>query len=101
MKKILALSLAIVVFSVAASAQGGPESRFRKARLQRGFTSGQINRPERRELGKDAFHYKMLQNNARRDGVITPFERRRLHRARCESRRDLFRFKHNGRRRLI
>jgi hypothetical protein len=33
--------------------------------------------------------------------VITPIERRKLHRSKCDTRRDAFRFRHNGRRRII
>ena len=101
MKKIVALSLILIVLSFAASAQGGFGKGFRKHRLERGFNSGQINRPERMELRKDALRYEMLERKTRRDGVVTPFERKRLRKAKCEDRRDLFRAKHNRRRRMI
>ena len=101
MKKLIALSLILITLSAVASAQAGPGSQFRKSRSQRGFYNGQITRSESFELRKDALRYQMLKHRARRDGVVTPIERRRLRKERCESRRDLFRFNHNGRRRLI
>ncbi len=96
MKKILGLSLVLLMLSVAASAQ----SNLRKHR-GRNCTRNQITVGERMELRKDAFRYKMLQRRSQKDGIVTPVERRRVQRARIEVRRDAFRFKHNARRRLI
>lgn len=101
MKKILVFSLILVLISEAASAQAVPGSRFRKQGIQRGFNQGQLTRPEKMELRKDVFRNQILQRKARRDGVVTPLERRRIHRSKCDTRHDLFRFKHNGRRRVI
>ena len=92
MKKILVFSLILVLTSVAASAQVGRGNGLRKS---------QINRNERIELRQDVFRNQSIRKRARRDGVITPIERRRMHRSKCESRRDLVRFRHNGRRRVI
>jgi hypothetical protein len=100
MKKILSISLVLILLSAAASAQRSGD-RIRRNYIKQGFSSGQISRPERFELRKDAVRYKAAQHHARRDGVVTPLERRRIHKLRCETRRDAFRFKHNGRRRLI
>jgi hypothetical protein len=61
----------------------------------------QITLPERLELRKDAYRFESLQRRSRRDGVVTPLERRRLFKAKRETRTDRFRFRHNGRRRLI
>jgi hypothetical protein len=33
--------------------------------------------------------------------VVSPLEKRRLHKLRTDTRRDAFRFRHNGRNRLI
>ena len=97
MKKIFGLSLVLMILSVAASAQ----NVVRKQRAGRNCTRTQITVGERMELRKDALRYKMLQRRSQRDGVVTPIERRRLQRAKVEARRDLYRFKHNPRRRLI
>lgn len=97
MKKILVLSLTLVMISFAASAQVRPGARFQKRPLaSRQFTMG-----ERMEVRKDAMRLQMTKRRAGRDGVVTPMERRRIRHARCETRRDAFRFKHNGRRRVI
>lgn len=97
MKKIVTLSLILVLISFAASAQVG----VRKHRSGRNCTRNQITVGERVELRKDAIRYKMLQRRSQRDGIVTPIERRRIQRAKTEIRRDAFRFKHNPRRRLI
>lgn len=97
MKKIVTLSLILVLISVAASAQVG----VRKHRPGRNCTRNQITVGERVALRQDVARYKMLQRRSQRDGIITPVERRRIQRAKIETRRDAFRFKHNGRRRLI
>ena len=101
MKKILVFSLILVLISAAASAQTGPGSRYRKQGIQRGFNQGQFTRPEKFELRKDVYRTQIMQRKARRDGVVTPLERRKIHRSKCDTRRDAFRFKHNARRRLI
>lgn len=98
MKKVLSISFILILFSVAASAQRGSGDRIRKNYSVQGYNNGQITRPERFQLRKDVVHTKVAQRNARRDGVITPLERRRIHNLKCETRRDAFRFKHNGRR---
>lgn len=96
MKKILALGLILVIFSAAASAQR-PRGTFYNIRPN----NNQLSWGEKRELRKDAMRYHIIKRRATRDGVVTPFERKKLRRAKCEGRRDAFRFKHNGRRRLI
>jgi hypothetical protein len=92
MKKITVLSLVLVMLSFAASAQLRPGLRPH---------SRQLSRPEKMEIRKDVVRYQMIKRQAGRDGVITPMERKRLRRAKCEVRRDAFRFKHNNRRRVI
>ena len=101
MKKILTLSLALVLLSAAASAQKGPGDRIRRHSLTQGFNDGRLTKPERFELRKDAFRYQKLNRKVRRDGVVTPLEHRRLRNARLHERREMFRFRHNGRRRVI
>jgi hypothetical protein len=100
MKKILSISLILILLSAAASAQR-PGDHMRRHYVRQGFNSGQITRGERFELRKDVVRSKAAQRHARRDGVVTPLERRRIHQLKAETRRDAFRFKHNGRRRLI
>lgn len=101
MKKILIFSLILVFISASASAQARSGSRFRKQGTQRGFNQGQFTRPERFELRKDVYRTQVLQRRVRRDGIVTPIERRRIQRSKCDTWRDAFRFKHNGRTRVI
>jgi hypothetical protein len=101
MKKILVFSLLLTLISAAASAQARPGNRFRKQGIHRGISQGQLNRPEKMELRKDVFRNQVIKKRARRDGIVTPIERRRIHRSKCDTRRDAFRFRHNSRRRII
>lgn len=101
MKKVLLLSLILILFAGAASAQRGHGYRTHRQWAVAGFNSGQITRPERFELRKDLVRQRVIQHHARRDGVITPMEKRRIHKAKCNTRGDLIRFRHNGRNRII
>jgi hypothetical protein len=96
MKKIVALGLILLTLSAAASAKR-PRGTFPNIRVN----DKQLTWGEKRELRKDAIRYHLMKRRATRDGYITAFERRKLRRAKCDIRRDAFRFKHNGRRRLI
>jgi hypothetical protein len=104
MKKIFALGLILIVLSAAANAQrprvvfpNSPRGTFPNIRPN----TNQLSWGEKKELRKDAIRYHIIKRRALRDGLITPIERRKLRKAKCEGRRDLFRFKHNSRRRLI
>ena len=100
MKKIVSLFALFVLVSLGASAQGRGNDRLRKARLSRTMNR-QLTLPERLELRKDAYRFESLQRRSRRDGVVTPLERRRLLKAKRETRNDRFRYRHNARRRVI
>ena len=100
MKKLFTLGLLVVILSAAASAQT-PRERFNRLRVRDGIRSGELTRPETRELRKDRVQYKMMERRAHRDGVVTPIEKRRLQKKRAENRRELFRYKHNRQRRVI
>ena len=99
MKKIISLSIVLVLLAAAATAQRGPGDRIRKQRLHNHYR--QITPLERFDLRKDVFRYEVIQRRARRDGVVTPFERRRLHKTKTNIRQEAFRYKHNNRRRVI
>lgn len=86
MKKILSILVVLALVSVSASAQ---------------FHDNRITRHERMELRRDIGRERYVTREARRDGVVGPVERRRIHRAKCATRRDAFRFRHNGRNRII
>jgi hypothetical protein len=102
MKKILILSLSLVLLSVAASAQqDNVGDRFRRHRVEHGFNNGQLTRPEKQQLYRDHFRYKIAQRRARRDGFVGPIEHRRLHKMRRHNRHEMFRFRHNRHPRVI
>lgn len=100
MKKLVALGLILTLLSAAAVAQG-PRDRIRHHSIRQGFRSGELTRLERIELRKDQFRLERMERSARRDGRVTPYERRKLHKMRAHTRREAFRFKHNNRRRVI
>lgn len=100
MKKLFLLGAILAFVIVSASAQG-PRDRVRHQRIERGFDRGQLTRPEKFRLQKNQFRYKAERRRAVRDGRVTPMERRRLHMMKSHDRREIFRLKHNGRRRLI
>jgi hypothetical protein len=101
MKKIFFLGLILTFFSVAVSAQITEGQRFHHQREMRSSHRGELNRYELRRLHQDEFRYKMSRRRAHRDGIITPFERRRLNKMRRHERHELYRFRHNNHRRVI
>lgn len=100
MKKLIVLSAVLTLFIASASAQR-PVDRVRKERIERSFDRGQLTRGEKFRLHKNDFRFKTERRRALRDGKITRMEKRRLHKIKRHDRRETFRFKHNGRRRLI
>ena len=97
MKKLIGLSLVLLIISAAASAQAG----IRKQRTGRKCYSNQITLGERAELRRDLTRTRILQRRSQRDGIVTPMERRRIQMSKADTRRDAFRYRHNARRRLI
>jgi hypothetical protein len=100
MKKLFVLGAILTLFIVSASAQG-PRDRVRRERIERGFDNHQLTRPEKFRLQKNHFQYKHERRRAMRDGRVTPMERKRLHNMKRHDRREIFRLKHNGRRRVL
>ena len=100
MKKLFVLGAFLTFVIISASAQG-PRDRVNHQRIERGFDRGQLSRPEKFRLNRNEARFKHERRRAARDGRITPSERRRLHHMRRHNRHETFRFKHNGRRRLI
>lgn len=97
MKKIVTLSLIMILVSFAASAQVRAKGRMvgRKCATVRNITPF-----ERHNLRKDVMRQRTAQRIAKRDGVVTPIERVRIHRLKADTRRDAFRYSHNNRRRF-
>lgn len=100
MKKIVLLGAILTMFIVSASAQG-PRERVRGQRVERGFDRGQITRGEKFRIEKNQKHFKREKRKALRDGRISSAERRKLQKMKRYDRRDITRYKHNGRRRVM
>jgi hypothetical protein len=94
MKKILIIAIVMLLLQGIASAQ-----RSLSERIHRNRTA--ITRADRLELSRDVFRYETLDRRVRRDGAVTPLERRKLRRAKHGSRTDRFRSRHNSGRRMI
>jgi hypothetical protein len=100
MKKIFLLGLAFGLFTIAASAQKGNEGPG-KQRTEKGFEIHQLTRGEKSRLNRNDVRYRHEKRRVMRDGRVTPMEKRRLHNMRTHDRRQMFRYKHNPRRRVI
>jgi hypothetical protein len=97
MKKILLFSFILVFTSATASAQ----IRHQKAIPNFRSNSNQLTWNEKKEIRRDVVRNHMIKRRALRDGVVTPVERRRIRQSKCDTGRDLVRFRHNSRRRII
>jgi hypothetical protein len=94
MKRLFALSMIMLVLVAAVSAQG-PGDRYRRHSVRSGIRSGELSRMESLELRKNKIRINSLQRRAHRDGIVTPYERRKIYKAKANNRRETFRFKHN------
>lgn len=94
MKKIFYLGMFLFLTTIAASSQ----IVIRVPVRPQGFNKQRISRPERFQLKRDIVRLNIVQSIARKDGIVTPFERRRINKEKCTIGRDAFRFKHNNRR---
>jgi hypothetical protein len=101
MKKIFFLGLILSLFAMTASAQQTNTHRFRHQRELQSHHRGELNRYELRRLHQDELRYKIARRRAHRDGTITRLEHRRLNNMRRHQRHELYRFRHNDRRRVI
>ena len=101
MKNILVFGITIVLISATGYTQQLRDNMVQNFRVERGVKSGQLTRIERSRVRKDQFRYKMEQKKARRDGVVTPGERRNLNMMKRKNNRQIFRMKHNRRNRVI
>ncbi len=100
MKKILAFAVIMILIGTTSSAQIAG-NRIQRHRINQGVRSHELTRPEAFELRKDQARLKHTQRMARRDGVVTPHERRKIHTMKAHNRKQTFRYKHNRRHRVI
>jgi hypothetical protein len=100
MKKFFAVILIMITTVIVTSAQR-PGDRLQRHSIRNAVRSGQITSAELLDLRKDQLRYLALQRRAQRDGVMTPYERRKLHKMKKQNRRQAFRYKHNRQRCVI
>ncbi|HVZ55933.1 MAG TPA: hypothetical protein VG870_04690 [Chitinophagaceae bacterium] len=101
MKKVLVLGMMLSLATLAVNAQQDGGDRIRHHRIAEGYRSGELTRPEMRQLHRNETRYRMEKRKDLRDGHIGPRERHRLNRMKRHDNRQIYRFKHNGRRRVI
>jgi hypothetical protein len=87
MNKILACCLVLLLLSAAAGAQ--------RTLAARNTNRAQMIRIERIQMHRDQLRLKLFERNARRDGIITPMERKRIIRAKRKNRVHRYRFRYN------
>ncbi len=95
MKKAFSIGIILLLLSAAAMAQRGPGDRVIRHRVA---VNNRITPVERFQLHRDVVRFRTAERQARRDGVITPYERRRVKALKAKTRRDAYRFHHNRRR---
>lgn len=99
MKKILFFGLAFTLITVVASAQKGPDKDkvdgFRKTEKRGDFTG-----KEKYKLDKNKRDFKRMDHRFKRDGRLSPMEKRKIHHKKQHNRHDRFRFKHNRHKRV-
>lgn len=66
-----------------------------RARVQQGVKSGQLTKPEARNLRHDQRHIQRMKHRAKADGKVTPAERTRITAAQNHESRKIYRKKHN------
>ena len=98
MKTVLLASLILAVTS-ASSFAGTPWINARQNaqanRISNGVASGRLTPPETMKLVQGQAHVQNLENQAKADGVVTPFERLRIHTAQNVQSARIFIKKHN------
>jgi hypothetical protein len=96
MKQLFVLTLVLLVVAGSSAAQT-TRDRFQRQRIR----VSEITTAERLDIRRDLLRYERMQQRAKRDGVVTPEERRKLKRKKAENRREIFRYRHNKNRRVV
>jgi biopolymer transport protein ExbB/TolQ len=103
MSLIAATLLVVAGSSLAATTEGTSTPRIahrqvkQEARIQQGVKSGELTKPEARNLRHDQRHIQRMKQRAKADGTVTPRERERLTAAQNHESRKIYRKKHNAR----
>ncbi|WP_315719575.1 MULTISPECIES: hypothetical protein [unclassified Bradyrhizobium] len=98
MKSIMTGALLLVITS-GASFAGTPlidaRQNAQSHRIYNGIASGRLTYPETQQLVRGQIHVQRLENRAKADGVVTPFERARINVAQSVQGARIFWKKHN------
>ena len=97
--KVLILSLAaagLAATSASAATYGIDRREARQEhRIYNGAANGDLSYREMRRLTNGQVHIRNLERRAKADGVVTPWERRRIQQALNVESRRIYRLKHN------
>jgi len=104
MKRTILAIGAILASGAAANASGYGDSIDRREhnqelRIEREVRDGSLTRREYNRLEAEQGRIPGMEARARRDGVITPYERYEIRRAQNQASRDIYRERHDGERR--
>lgn len=66
-------------------------------RIHQGVKSGELTRPEAKNLRHDQRHIQRMKQRAKADGTVTPAERARITAAQNHESKKIYRKKHNAR----
>lgn len=94
---VLVTAFALPVFAQTATPAIGQTQRNQEARIQQGVRSGELTRPEARNLQQQQREIKAEKRAAKADGVVTAGERRNIKRHQAQANRNIRHKKHNGR----
>jgi hypothetical protein len=98
MKSIILASLVLAVTSgatFAATPWINARQNIQSHRIVNGILSGRLTYGETQKLAHGQAHVQHLENQAKADGVVTPFERARIHAAQNVQSARIFLKKHN------
>ena len=95
MKTLIAAVCALVLALPAAAGPGEAREDQQQARIRDGVVDGELTRGEARGLRKDQRRVDGLQRKARKDGVVTRKEAKRVDRAQDHASRQIGKQKHD------
>ena len=93
----LVTAFALPVFAQTATPAIAQTQRNQEARIEQGVRSGELTRPEARNLQQQQRAIQSEKRAAKADGVVTSAERQKIKRDQARASRAIYRKKHNGR----
>lgn len=94
---VLVSAFALPVFAQTATPLTGQTQRNQETRIEQGVRSGQLTRPEARNLQQQQHAIKVEKRAAKADGVVTAAERHKIKHDHARASRAVHNKKHNGR----